>query len=233
VSEVTVRRDLEELERRGLLERTHGGAIAAQRMRFEPAYLEAISLHADEKRRIGEVAARLVQPGDTVFLNGGTTTLHVFRHLGAPGSKVVTNHVGIALESPDRGVELILVGGEYRSPSNSCVGPFAVDSVRKVYASKAILGVEGASRRTGLTAAAAQEAEIARVMIDQTQGEVIVVADSSKLGTVADFAIGPIDRVSVLVTDAGIDDEYREELTELGLEVVVAGQTVGAPAGSH
>jgi DeoR/GlpR family transcriptional regulator of sugar metabolism len=229
VSEVTVRRDLEELERRGLLERTHGGAIAAQRMRIEPAYLEAISLHADEKRRIGEVAARLVQPRDTVFLNGGTTTLQVFRHLEALGSKIVTNHVGIALESAERVFELILVGGEYRSPSNSCVGLFAADTVRKVYATKAILGVEGVSRRTGLTAAAAEEANIARIMIDQTQGQVIVVADSSKLGTVADFAIGPIDQVSVLVTDAGIDDEYREELAELGLEVVVADQMVGAP----
>jgi len=230
VSEVTVRRDLEELERRGLLERTHGGAIAAQRMRIEPAYLEAITLHADQKRRIGEIAAGLVQPGDTIFLNGGTTTLQVFRHLEAPGAKVVTNHVGIALESSDRGVELILVGGEYRSPSNSCVGMFAADTVRKVFATKAILGVEGVSRRTGLTAAAAQEANIARVMIDQTQGQVIVVADSSKLGTVADFAIGPIDQVSVLVTDLGIDDEYRQELMELGLDVIVADDKVGAPA---
>jgi DeoR family transcriptional regulator, fructose operon transcriptional repressor len=228
VSEVTVRRDLEELERRGLLERTHGGAIAAQRMRIEPAYAEASSLHADEKRRIGEAAAGLVEPGDTVFLNGGTTTLQVFRHLAAPGLKVVTNHVGVALESADRAVELVLAGGEYRPTSNSCVGIFAADTVRKVFATKAILGVEGVSRRTGLTAAAALEADIARVMIEQTQGQVIVAADSSKLGTVADFAVGPLERVSALVTDAGIDDEYREELAELGLEVIVADQTVGA-----
>ena len=230
VSEVTVRRDLEELERKGLLERTHGGAIAAQRTRSEAAYLEAITINAEQKRRIGEVAAALVQPGDTVFLNGGTTTMQVFRHLDAAGAKVVTNHVGVALESADRDVELFLVGGEYRSPSNSCVGSFASDAVRKVFATKAILGFEGVSRRTGLTAAASQEADIARVMIDQTQGQVIVVADSSKVGTVADFAVGPIELASVLVTDSRIDHEYREELTQLGVEVVAVDDRVGAPS---
>jgi len=114
VSEVTVRRDLEELEQRGSLERTHGGAISTKRMGPEPAYVEAIARNAAEKDAIGEAAARFVEPGDTVFLNGGTTTLQVFRHLDAPGVRVVTNHVGMALEAADRGLELLLVGGDFR-----------------------------------------------------------------------------------------------------------------------
>lgn len=229
VSEVTVRRDLEDLEHRGLLERTHGGAIATQRMGPEPAYIEASGRNAGEKRAIGRVAASLTEPGDTVFLNGGTTTLQVFRHLD-PGVRVVTNHVGMALEAADRDVELLLVGGDYRAPSNSCVGTFACDMLRRVFATKAFIGVEGVGRRSGLTSPAAEEAEIVRLMIEQTRGEVTVVADHTKLGTVADFAVAPLGSVTRLVTDAGIDDGYRDDLREMGLEVVVADERVGAPS---
>lgn len=227
---MTVRRDLEDLEHRGLLERTHGGAISTQRMGPEPAYIEAISRNQDEKRSIGQAAAMLVEPGDTIFLNGGTTTLQVFRHLHA-GVRIVTNHVGMALEAVDRDLELILVGGEYRPASNSCAGAFALDAIRRVFAARSFIGVEGISLRAGLTTPAAQEAEIARVMIEQTKGDVIVVADHSKLGTVANFAIAPIDRVSGVVTDGPIDRTHRVELESGGLPVIVAGErsAVAAP----
>ena len=229
VSEVTVRRDLEDLEHRGLLERTHGGAISTQRMGPEPAYVEAVARNPGEKRAIGRVAASLAEPGDTVFLNGGTTTLQVFRHLDA-NVRVVTNHVGMALEAADRDMELLLVGGDYRAPSNSCVGTFACDILRRVFATKAFIGVEGIGRRSGLTSPAAEEAEIVRLMIEQTRGEVTVVADHTKLGTVADFAVAPLGSITRLVTDAGIDDGYRDDLREMGLEVVVADERVGAPS---
>ncbi len=229
VSEVTVRRDLEALEHRGLLERTHGGAVLTQRLHAEPAYYEAISSNPEEKRRIGEAAARLVKAGDAIYLNGGTTTLQVFRHLDAPGVKVITNHVGIALESADRDVELLLVGGHYRAPSNSVVGPFAADALRRTHANKAFIGVEGISLRSGLTTPVAAEAEVARLMIEQTRGEVSVVADHSKLGTVADFVIAPLGQVNRLVVDAGIGADERDAFAEAGVNVVVAGRPVAVP----
>jgi DeoR family transcriptional regulator, fructose operon transcriptional repressor len=228
VSEVTIRRDLEELERRGLLERTHGGAIVAQRMAREPLYVEAASLHPVEKQRIGAAAARLATEGDTVFLNGGTTTLEVVRHLG-PHVRVVTNHVGAALEAGDREMDLILVGGEYRFASNSCVGDLATRTLRGIFATRSFIGVEGISLRSGLTTPAIAEAELARVMIEQTHGQVVVVADSSKVGTVADFSIAPIEAVTILVTDPGLDDEFRKELTGLGVRVVVADDVIVLP----
>jgi DeoR family transcriptional regulator, fructose operon transcriptional repressor len=233
VSEVTIRRDLEELERRGLLERTHGGAILAQRLRSEPAWYEAVSRNAAEKCRIGEAAAGLVQPHDTIFLNGGTTTLEVFRHLRASDVRVVSNHLGMAQEAADRSIELVLVGGEFRPPSSSCVGVFATETLRRVFASKVFLGVEGLSPRSGLTTPAASEAEVARVMIEQTTGDVVVVADRSKIGTVADFAIAPLNRVTHLVTDAGVDDDLRGELASLGVDVVVAGESVTIVGAIH
>jgi DeoR/GlpR family transcriptional regulator of sugar metabolism len=221
VSEVTIRRDLEALERRGLLERTHGGAVATHWMRSEPGYLEAISSNTEEKRAIGRVAAAMVEPGDALYLNGGTTTLEVFRHLQASGVKVVTNHVGIALEASERDVELLLLGGHYRAPSNSVVGPFATDALRRTHATKAFIGVEGIGIASGLTTPVAAEAEIAHLMIEQTHGIVIVVADRSKIGTVADFVIAPLDRVDVLVVDAGASSELQDQLAEAGVEVVV------------
>jgi DeoR family fructose operon transcriptional repressor len=128
----------------------------------------------------------------------------------------------MALEAADRDLELLLLGGHYRAPSNSLVGPFAVDALRRVHATKAFLGVEGISRRSGVTTPAAVEAEIARLMIERTRGEVIVVADHSKLGTVADFVICDLDKVRRLVTDTGVGEDYRAELTDAGVDVLVA-----------
>jgi DeoR family fructose operon transcriptional repressor len=228
VSEVTIRRDLEDLERRELLERTHGGAILAQRMAREPPYVEAASLHPIEKQRIGAAAARLATEDDTVFLNGGTTTLEVARHLESH-VRVVTNHVGAALAAGDRGMDLILVGGEYRFASNSCVGELATRTLRGIFATRSFIGVEGISLRSGLTTPAIAEAEVARVMIEQTHGQVVVVADSSKVGTVADFSIAPIEAATILVTDSGLDDGYRAELIELGVQIVVAEDVIVLP----
>lgn len=222
VSGVTIRRDLEELERRGRLERTHGGAITVRRMAREPAFLEAVSSHPDEKRRIGRAAAGLVGSGETVFLNGGTTTLEILRHLVTTDLRIVTNHVEAPFAIGERDVELILIGGEYRAPSHSCVGDLATQALRRIFASRSFIGVEGVSIRSGLTTPAASEAEIARVMIEQTQGPVTVVADSSKIGTVADFSIAPIAAITMLVTDEGLDPGVRSELERIGVQVAVA-----------
>ena len=228
VSEVTIRRDLEALERRGILERTHGGAVLTQRMRAEPAYVEAISSNPEAKRRIAQAAADLVDAGDTLYLNGGTTTLQVFRHLRAPGLKVITNHVGIALESAEHDFDLLLVGGHYRAPSNSVVGPFATEALRRTHATRAYVGVEGVSVTSGLTSPVAAEAEIARVMIEQARGRVVIVADHSKIGTVADFVIAPLEAADTLVVDDAVDEEYRDRLVEAGVEVIVARAMVGS-----
>jgi DeoR/GlpR family transcriptional regulator of sugar metabolism len=233
VSEVTVRRDLEALERRGVLERTHGGAVRSMRMQREPGYGEAAASNPEAKRAIGRAAAGFVRPGDTVFLNGGTTTLQVFRHIDADGVSVVTNHVRIAAEAADRGVELMLIGGRVRSASSSAVGPFASAALRQVFATHCFLGVEGIGPRTGLTTPTEVEAEVARLMIEQTRGEVTVVADHTKIGTVADVLIAPLDRVDRLIVDDGVDPELTEPFSALGVEVVTAGELVaaGSPGG--
>jgi len=173
-------------------------------------------------------SAALVEPGDALYLNGGTTTLQVFRHLRATRLKVATNHVGIALEAADRDIELLLLGGHYRAPSNSVVGPFATEALRRTHATKAFIGVEGISVGSGLTTPVAAEAEIARVMIEQTRGRVVVVADHSKIGAVADFVIAPLEEVDALVVDEGCSEAYWQRLTEAGIEVIVAAERASA-----
>ena len=225
VSEITVRRDLEALEQEGVLERTHGGAIYSQRLRAEPLYTDKDRIHRREKQAIGRAAAALVKDGDTLLINSGSTTLQVIHHLrlsGRQGIKIVTSNVGALAEVLDSDLELILIGGSFRQQSNSLVGPLAVMALERVNANRAFIGVDGVSARHGLTTPILQEAEIAQLMIERTHGPVIVVADHSKVGVIADFVTAPIDRVNILVTDEGFDEEYRAELEGRGVEIIIA-----------
>lgn len=224
VSEVTVRRDLEDLDARGLLERTHGGAVALG----APPLAPGGGAHAAEKRAIGAAAADLLEPGDALYLNGGTTTLEVFRHLPVPCT-VITNNLLVAAEPARRDVELLLLGGHLRIDpiERTVVGPFATETLRRTFATRAFLGVGGIALSSGVTTPVAAEAEIARAMIEQTRGEVVVVTDRSKLGAVANFAIASLDAVDRLVVDAGIGEDYLEGFSKAGVDVVLAGSSAG------
>jgi DeoR family fructose operon transcriptional repressor len=222
VSEVTVRRDLELLERRGIVERTRGGAIAAQRVHGEPPYHEATARQVQEKAAIGRAAAALIEPGDTIFLSGGTTPLEVFRNITAAGVRVVSNNVALALHAPPAEVELILLGGVLRRRLQVLTGEFALGMLRSVFAAKAFVATDGIGLRTGVTTASPQEAVLAKTMIERTRGDVFVVADHTKLGVVADFVIAELDDVDHVVVDGGITAEYRSGLQKLNVGVVVA-----------
>ena len=225
VSEITIRRDLEALEQEGVLERTHGGAIYSQRKRFESLFTDKGRIHRQEKQVIGQAAAAMMEDGDTLLINSGSTTLQVIRHLrlsGRRGIKIITNNVGALTEVQDSELELILAGGTFRQASNSLVGPLAERTLEQVNAHKAVIGVAGISARYGLTTPVLQEANIVRLMIERTRGPVIVVADHSKVGVVADFVSTAVDKVDILVTDEGFEEEYRAELEEQGIEIVIA-----------
>jgi DeoR/GlpR family transcriptional regulator of sugar metabolism len=220
VSQITVRRDLEALARRGQLERIHGGAMlpGGTPLPVPPP------ARAAGKRAIGRAAAGLVAAGETVFLNGGSTALEVFRVLAVPAT-VVTNNVLVALEPVVRDVEVILLGGHVRPDpaERTVVGPFATETLRRTFANRVVLGVGGISADAGLTTPVAAEAEIARLMIEQTRGPVVVVADAAKLGAVADFAVGALGDVDVLVTDEEPVGALAEALGEAEVRVLVAG----------
>jgi DeoR family fructose operon transcriptional repressor len=222
-SEATVRRDLEWLEQEGILERTHGGAILSQRMTFEPEYLQRATTNPEEKRQIGELTASLVEEGDIVFINSGTTTAQVIRHIREDaGITVFTNNLIAVLDARETSFDCYLIGGEFQPQSNSVAGRFAIDNLRQVYANKAIIGVDGISLIHGCTVPSNAEAEVIKLMIERTKGEIFVVADHTKWGVVSNFQIASIDEIDKLITDAQIDPATLESLASQSVDIIVA-----------
>jgi DeoR family fructose operon transcriptional repressor len=226
-SEATVRRDLEWLEQKGVLERTHGGAILSQRMIFEQEYQQRAQHHPEEKKRIGELAASLIEEGDIVFVNSGTTATQVLQHIRRDLSVAVfTNNVSAIVDIGDPGFHYYLTGGEFQSRSNSLSGGLALDNLGLIYANKAILGVDGVSLKHGCTVPTDLEAEVVRRMIERTKGQVIVVADHSKWGVVSNFQVANINEVDKLVTDEGFSKSAVEDLAEHSIEVLMASEGI-------
>lgn len=222
VSVMTIRRDLMVLEEQGLLSRSHGGAISRRRFQLEPYFDQKGRRNRDEKTAIARAAASMVEAGETILVNSGSTTLEFLRLLPDVELRVVTSNAGAlsALQSPS--IECIVVGGVYRSRSNSFVGGLAIRTLQQVYGGKSFIGVDGLSLDAGLTTPHHQEAEVAREMISRTSGEVIVLADSSKIGGIAPFLTAPLEAVDIVVTDSGLDEEYRAALEERGIRLVIA-----------
>jgi DeoR family fructose operon transcriptional repressor len=222
-SEATVRRDLEWLEQKGILERTHGGAILSQRVIFEQEYQQRAQHYPEEKKIIGEFAASLIEEGDIVFINSGTTATQVLQHIRRDlRITVFTNNVSAVMDIGDPGFHYYLIGGEFQSRSNSLSGRFALDNLNLVYANKAILGVDGISLKHGCTVPSNAEAEVVRRMVDRTKGQVIVVADHSKWGAVSNFPVANIDEIDKFVTDEGFSQSAIEDLKEQSVITLLA-----------
>jgi len=222
-SEATVRRDLEWLEQKGILERTHGGAMLSQRMIFEQEYQQRAQHHPEEKKRIGELAASLIEEGDIVFINSGTTATQVLQHIRSDFRiSVFTNNVSAVLELGDPGFHYYLIGGEFQPRSNSLAGGFAIENLKQVYANKAILGVDGISLKHGCTVPSSAEAEVVRQMIERTKGQVIVVTDHSKWGVVSNFQIASINEIDKLIVDEKMDSSALESLAAHDVECLLA-----------
>lgn len=222
VSKVTIRSDLETLQRQGLLHRTRGGAQRPFQDHSELPLEESRKQRALEKRRIGAAAAALIEEGDTVFLDVGSTTTEIARSLSPllRSVTVVTSGLNIAFELEKLpNVTVVVTGGTLRRLQHSLVNPFGMQLLSSLHADKLFLGCNGVSAQAGITNRNMEEAEIKRCMVENAR-ETIVVADHSKLGEVATAAIAPLARVSQLVTDRGASAARLEELRATGLDLV-------------
>lgn len=224
VSVITIRRDLSVLEETGVLERTHGGAVFTNPIEREFNYTEKDNFDKKEKESIGRAAAALVEDGDTLFINSGSTTYQVIRFLeGKRDLQIITNNAAAVADFGGRpGIDLILTGGIFRHQSNCLIGEFAINTVNMVVASKIIMGVDGLSFKEGLTSPVYQEAGITKAMIERTQGQVICVADSSKIGRVTNFVTAPLTVVDTLVTDWKFKDELRVKMEKSGIKIIIS-----------
>lgn len=223
VSESTIRRDLSLLQKQGLVKRTHGGAVPAASTAFEPSFVQKEIEFIEEKDLIGRKAAEMIEEGETVILDSGTTTLQIARHCKHKRNlSVVTNSVHIALElSGSQEIEVIVVGGSLRKNTYALVGPVAEDGLRGLYADKVFLGVNGISPDQGLSTPNIVEASVKRVMLESAR-EAIVVADHSKVGRATFASIAPIHRIQALISDPGLSELDQRAIEERGVRVILA-----------
>ena len=223
VSEATIRRDLELLEDEGFLERTHGGAVLRLSTPVEPEYLLRAQRFTEEKQLIGARAAALIEDGDILFINSGTTTTQIIRHIRSNADIIViTNNLSAALEVGKVSYQLVLLGGNFQNKSNSVAGRFTHDNINTVYATKSFIGVDGINLKYGWTVPSNVEAEVIRLMIARTLGPVIAVSDHSKWGNVANFEIARIDQIHRLITDEGLSPQAQAALAGRSVEVILA-----------
>ncbi|MDR3440029.1 DeoR/GlpR family DNA-binding transcription regulator [Telmatospirillum sp.] len=221
VSEITVRRDLDELAEQGLIERVHGGArLIAHRPADAAEGTDAGQV--GKKRLIAAAAARLVRPGDTVLLSGGTTTLAVFREISRMDVRIITNNATVLGEmTDDTAATLFVLGGEYNRDTRALNGDLTNLTLNEIYGTICFLGTNAMSQHTGLTSSIYAAASINRLMATQCKGNVVVVADSSKIGKTSHFVSLPLSQVRVLVTDDDADQGELAAYRNSGIETVV------------
>jgi DeoR family transcriptional regulator of aga operon len=223
VSAVTVRADLDALGGAGNLVRSHGGAL--RKLEREVPIDVKETLHHAEKVRIGQRAAQLIEDGDTIILDSGTTTVEIARQvrfLQLGSLTVVTNALNVAHELAHLpNVRVIMLGGILRPMSQSLVGPHAEQTLRGLNADRLFLGVDGLDPVAGLTTPDVLEAQLNALMIHSSR-ETIVVADSSKFRRRNLSLIAPLDRVQRVVTEAHADPAFVQELRGLGVDVILA-----------
>ena len=222
VSVATVRRDLDELEADGHVRRVHGGAVALEDRAAEPHFEVKAAEAAEEKERIAARAVGLLRPDETVYLDSGSTVLAVARLLrGWDRLTVVTNSLPAIVELGGQGPRLIVVGGEYRATSQAFVGPMTRHLLETIHVDRALIGSYAVSLDEGLSTTDPAEAYTKALVLDRA-AEVILLADSRKMGTRSFARAGALDAVDILITDTRVDDRTARSLERRGITVIKA-----------
>jgi DeoR/GlpR family transcriptional regulator of sugar metabolism len=222
VSESSIRRDLNALHRLGLVQRTYGGAIGLGHLSSEAPFSERVITQSEEKDRIGRAAARLVQAGETIFVDGGTTTECMLAYLPPDlAITVVTYGLNIVQRLVDRDqITVVLIGGILHAPTLTFGGVFAADSLEayNIRFDKAFLAATGVSADAGITNAGFEEIPIKRRALRSAR-EAILLADSSKVGVIAPGVIAPITQLQRLITTREAPAAEVESLQRCGVLV--------------
>ena len=215
VSALTIRRDLEYLESRLVVSRQYGSVKL-----LNPLGRPSGSRQVRANKAIAQEAARHIEDGDCVFINASSTALSVIGFITAQDVTIITNNGKALLLGDTPNVSMLLTGGEIRPPRSSLTGQVALDYIKRVTATKCILGVTGISAAYGLTSATAPEPAINALMLERSR-EHIIVADSSKIGLTSSFQFGSADEVDLLITDTGATDAQVALLMSNGVGEVI------------
>ncbi|MEX2415058.1 MAG: DeoR/GlpR family DNA-binding transcription regulator [Paenibacillaceae bacterium] len=223
VSTETIRRDLDRLEKDGKLKKVYGGAVKARLDTWELPFIQRAQINAAEKRAIAALAASLVNYGETIMIDNGTTTLELLRCLRERDDiTIVTHSVPTLLLAMEifKG-RIIFVGGQLNVLQQSFAGPLTEMMLQQIKVNKAFISVGGISLNDGITDYDLNEASISRRMIGRSE-EAIVLADYSKFGKTTFAKISSIKEVSMIITDCGCPSEWIQNLTEQEIEILVA-----------
>jgi DeoR/GlpR family transcriptional regulator of sugar metabolism len=230
VSDMTVRRDLELLQERGLIEKVHGGAAAIEGSSlFEPGFTIKSTLMQTEKTLIAGSAATLVTPGTAIALSAGTTTFSLARRLiDVPGLTVLTNSVPVAdvLYRDGRPDQTVILSGGVRTPSDALVGPFAVEVIRSLHVDTVFMGSHGIDAQSGFTTPNILEAETNRALIEAGR-RLVVLADHTKWGIVGISSVARLDEADTIITDTGLNPAARSQLASSVRRLILVDAVTG------
>ncbi|BCR35679.1 DeoR/GlpR family DNA-binding transcription regulator [Mariniplasma anaerobium] len=216
-SAITIRRDLEYFEKKNLIERYHGGASISKVNFTTNIFSSSLTVN---KHAIAKAASRFVEDGDTVFINTSSTALLMTEYIKARQVTIITNNGKAIFTKNNEGLFIVLTGGELRMPKESLVGDFAINNLNRVKATKCFLGCSGISSDGGFTTAVLQEVAINEIMLKNTTGLKVVLADTNKVGKTHSFLSGSIEDLDYLITDTDANDDEIEKLRKTGLKVL-------------
>lgn len=223
VTEVTVRQDLEKLEKDGLLVREHGGAFLKNIKDQVSSFSLANQTNIDKKELIAAKCLEYIDSGDTIILDSGSTTTEIAKRLkGIKHLTVITNALNIALMlGAEPGIEVIMTGGEFKPPTLSLTGQKAADFFKGINVQKLFLATAGLSLKYGLTYPSISDLVVKKAMIEAAETRYLV-ADSTKIGMSAFASLGSLSLIDYIITDAGIDEKYKNILKENEIELIIA-----------
>ncbi|WP_160720537.1 DeoR/GlpR family DNA-binding transcription regulator [Bacillus sp. USDA818B3_A] len=221
VTEETIRRDLEKLEKENLLMRSHGGAVSIEKDQGEVSYLEREITNAEQKKAIAATAVRLIEPGDQIVLDASTTAWYVAKELPDMPLTVLTNSIKVAIElSKKEQIKVISTGGTLLAQSLSYVGPLAERSLSMYHVNKAFLSCKGVHLERGLSDFNESQALLKKQMMEIAD-ETILMVDSSKFGTRAFSRINPVSNLDCIITDSKIDEETKRDLEDKKVKLLI------------
>jgi DeoR/GlpR family transcriptional regulator of sugar metabolism len=223
VSEVTVRQDLEKMEKEGLIIREHGGAFLKNVEDSVRSFSILNNANMEKKELIGRCAAQFIDNGDTIILDSGSTTTEIAKNLtGRKNLTVITNALNIALIlGAEPGIDVIVTGGEFKPPTLSLTGQKAADFFKGLHVDKLFLATAGISLRSGLTYPGLSDIVVKKAMIDVSD-VTYLVADSTKIGKNAFASLGALSLIDHIITDAEIDPEHLKLFRENEIEIIIA-----------
>jgi len=220
VSESTIRRDLKELEKRNLIKRTHGGAVNIDFVSFEPSYNEKTDKHSTEKELIAKKAAELIEDGDSIIIDAGTTTFYLAAELSKfKNLTVVTNSITLAQQLANiKDINIVTIGGMLRKNTMAVVGPIAEESLNSIRVDKAFIGTNAIDISAGLTTPNMLEASIKQKMIS-VANKVYILADNSKFERVSFAKFGKLSDIDACITGDNLPESIKRDFQSKNIKL--------------